>query len=198
MLTLFLLNLLEKCSSFATCCIVSVPCLTQFLNCSLKTSWNCSVEHILCLRKDGNANKEPKTWNSISLIIFVIAVFMCISESHVQPVSTQQWPRWCFQQKGFMNTQWHRNLCLVISKRRLVQIDFKLFTVHYDIRTESYQWPMAASSTHYASKPLFHMKTQDFWDITPYRLVVTTASKDLNAPSSGSSSLTSDFFDGLT
>jgi hypothetical protein len=107
---------------------------------------------------------------------------MCISESYVQAVSTQQWPRWCFQQKGFMNTQWHRNLCLVISKRRLVQIDFQV--VYRALWYRDWKLSVANgshSSTHYASKPLFHMKTKDFWDITPYRLVVTNASKDRNA-----------------
>lgn len=93
-------------------------------------------------------------------------------------MSTWQWPPWCFQQKGFINTQWNRNLCLVISKRRLVQIHFKLFTAHYDIGTESYRWPMAATVLHIMLPS--RCFTQDFWDITPYRLVGTKASKDRN------------------
>lgn len=123
---------------------------------------------------------------------------MCISESYVKSVSTQQWPRWCFQQKGFMNTQWHRNLCLVISKR-LVQTDFKLFTVHCDIGTESYQWPMAATVLHiklpsrcstWRHKTSGMLHRIDWW--------LPTLRSNVMPSSSGSSSLTSDFFGGLT
>jgi hypothetical protein len=119
---------------------------------------------------------------------------MCISESYVKSVSTQQWPRWCFQQKGFMNTQWHRNLCLVISKR-LVQTDFKLFTVHCDIGTESYQWPMAATVLHiklpsrcstWRHKTSGILHRIDWW--------LPTLRSNVMPSSSGSSSLTSDFF----